>query len=106
MGGDCTNPAFRQHCTGKFSQGVTTVVIGQDNGGQLTLTVGNQSTRKLRPYQGRTFVIDEPDGFRVEFHPGPDGDVDELSFHLPNGTLTARRAQGVAPRSLEQRPIG
>jgi hypothetical protein len=24
--GDCTNPAFRHHCTGTFSQGATTVV--------------------------------------------------------------------------------
>jgi CubicO group peptidase (beta-lactamase class C family) len=90
--GDCTNPAFRQHCTGTFSQGATTVVVGQDNDGQLTLTVGSQPTCKLRPYQGRTFVIDEPGGFRVEFHRGPDGEVDELFFHQPNGTLVARRA--------------
>jgi len=35
--GDCLNPAFRQHCTGTFiSQGITTVVVGQDNDGQLT----------------------------------------------------------------------
>lgn len=66
--GDCTNPTFRQHCTGTFSHGVTTVVVGQDNDGQLTLTAGNQPTYKLRPYQSRTFVIDELEGFRVEFH--------------------------------------
>ena len=29
-GGDCTKPAFRQHCTGTFSWGGTTVVVGQD----------------------------------------------------------------------------
>ena len=57
--GDCTNPTFRQHCTGTFSQGITTVVVGQDNDGQLTLRVGSQPTYKLRTYQGRTFVIDE-----------------------------------------------
>jgi len=90
--GDCTNPAFRQHCTGTFSQGVTTVVVGQDKDGQLTLTIGSQPIHKLRPYQGRTFVIDEPEGFRVEFHVGPDGEVDELFFHQPNATLVARRA--------------
>src|SRR5216683_6096345 len=89
--GDCTNPAFRQHCTGTFSQGVTTVVVGQDKDGQLTLTIGSQPIHKLRPYQGRTFVIDEPEGFRVEFHVGPDGEVDELFFHRPNATLVARR---------------
>ena len=90
--GDCTNPAFRQHCTGTFSHGGTTVVVGQDNDRQLTLTVGSQPTYKLRPYQSRTFVIDELEGFRVECHLGPDGEVDELIFHQPNGTFVARRA--------------
>jgi CubicO group peptidase (beta-lactamase class C family) len=91
--GDCTSPAFRQHCTGAFVyQGITTVVVGQDSDGQLTLTLGSQPTYKLRPYQSRTFVIDELEGFRVEFHVGPDGKVDELIFHQPNGTFVARRA--------------
>ena len=91
--GDCTNPAFRQNCTGTFNrQGVTTVVVGLDNDGQLTLTIGSQPTYNLRPYQSRTFVTDEPEGFRVEFHLGPDGEVDELFFHQPNGTFVARRA--------------
>jgi CubicO group peptidase (beta-lactamase class C family) len=90
--GDCTNSAFRQHCTGRFSQGATTVVVGQDNDGQLTLIVGSQPTYKLRPHQNQTFVIDELEGFRVEFHLGPDGKVDELIFHQPNGTFVARRA--------------
>ena len=90
--GDCTNPAFRQHCTGTFSQGATTVVVGQDKDGHLTLTVGSQQAYKLRPYQSRAFVIDELEGFRVEFHLGPDGEVDELFFHQPNGTFVARRA--------------
>jgi len=47
--GDCTSPAFRQHCTGTFSYGGTTVVVGQDKDGQLTLTIGSQPTYKLRP---------------------------------------------------------
>ncbi len=34
--GDCTNPAFRQRCTGTFRQGSTTVVVAQDNNGELT----------------------------------------------------------------------
>jgi Domain of unknown function (DUF3471)/Beta-lactamase len=90
--GDCTNPAFRQNCTGTFNrQGVTTIVVGLDNDGQLTLTIGSQPTYKLRPYQSRSFVTDEPEGFRVEFHFGPDGVVDELFFHQPNGTFVARR---------------
>jgi hypothetical protein len=61
--GDCTNPAFRQHCTGTFSQGATNVVVRQDKDGQLVLTVGSQPTYKLRPYQSRTFAIDELEGF-------------------------------------------
>jgi hypothetical protein len=89
---DCTNSAFRQHCIGTYSHGGTTVVVGQDNDGQLTLTVGSQPTYKLRPYQSRTFVIDDLEGFGVEFHLGPDGEVDELFFHQPNGTFVARRA--------------
>jgi CubicO group peptidase (beta-lactamase class C family) len=90
--GDCMNPAFRLHCIGTFSQGVTTVVVGQDNDGQLTLTVGSQPTYKLRPYQSRTFVIDELEVFQVEFHLGPDGEANELILHQPNGTFVARRA--------------
>jgi len=91
--GDCTRSAFRQHCTGAFvCQGITIVVVGQDSDGQLTLTLGSQPTYKLRPYQGRTFVIDELEGFRVEFHLGPDAKVDELILHQPNGTFVARRA--------------
>jgi hypothetical protein len=89
--GDCMHPAFRQHCTGMFSQGVTTVVVGQDSDEQLTLTVGSQPTYKLRPYQSRTFVIVEREGVRVEFHLGPDGEAAELIFHQPNGTFDARR---------------
>ena len=38
------------------------------------------------------FVIDELGGFRVEFHLGPDRDVNELFFRHPNGTFVARRA--------------
>jgi hypothetical protein len=72
-----------QHCTGTFSQGVTTVVVGQDNDGQLTLTVGRQPTYKLRPYQSRTFVIDELEGFRVEFSQtsAGNGTMSSLSPH-------------------------
>ena len=79
----------------RFSHGLTTVVVGQDSDGQLTLTVGSQPTYKLRPYQSRTFVIDELAGFRVEFRRGPDGEVDELIFHQPNGTswLGERRSR-------------
>jgi hypothetical protein len=91
--GDCTDPAFRQHCTGTFSHGVAAVVVGQDSAGQLTLTYASEPTDKLRPYQSRTFVIDELEGIRVEFHLGPDGEVDELFVHRPDGTVVARRAK-------------
>jgi hypothetical protein len=83
---------LRQHCTGTFSHGGMTAVVGQDNDGQLTLTVGSQPTYKLRPHQIRTFVIVELEGFRVEFHLAPDGRVDGLIFHQPNGTFVAQRA--------------
>src|SRR5215468_3483544 len=61
--GDSMNPAFRQRCIGTYSHGATTVVVGQDSDEQLTLTVGSQPTYKLRPYQGRTFVIVELEDF-------------------------------------------
>ncbi len=89
--GDCTNPAFRRRCIGTFSHGATTVVVGQDNDRHLTLTVGSQPTYKLRPYQSRTFLIEELAGFRAEFFLGPHGEIDELIFHQPNGTFVARR---------------
>jgi len=89
--GDCTNPAFRLRCVGTFSHGAATVVVGQDSDGHLTLTVGSQPTYKLRPYQSRTFLIEEREGFRVEFHVDPHGEIDELIFHQPNGTFVARR---------------
>ena len=90
--GDCTNPAFRQHCTGAYRYAAMTVVVAQDSDGQLTLTVGSEPTYKLRPHHSRTFIRDGLEGFRVEFHLGPDGQVDELIFHQPNGTFVARRA--------------
>lgn len=91
-GGDCVDPAFRQRYSGNFSAGATMVVVAQDNDRQLTLTVGSGPTYKLHPYQNRTFVIDRLEGFRVEFHLGPDREVDELIFHQPNGTFVAPRA--------------
>src|SRR5215475_7698786 len=83
---DGTDPAVRQRCTGAFSHGQTPVIVGQDSDGQLTLTFGSQLTSKLRPYQGRTFVIDPLEGFRVEFNVRADGEIDQLTLHQPNGT--------------------
>ena len=85
------DPAFRQDCIGSFSQGLVTIVVGLDNEGQLTLTVGSQPTSKLLPYQARTFTMAGLEGFRVEFRRGPGEAVDELIFHQPNGTFAARR---------------
>jgi hypothetical protein len=68
------------------------IEVAQDNDGQLIATVANQPTYRLRPYQGGTFAIVELVGFRMEFCRGPDGMVDELIFHQPNGTFPARRA--------------
>ena len=90
--GDCMDPAFRKDCIGSFSQGLVTIVVGLDNDGQLTLTVGTQPTSKLLPYQARTFAMAGLEGFRVEFRRGPGEAVDELIFHQPNGTFAARRA--------------
>jgi CubicO group peptidase (beta-lactamase class C family) len=90
--GDCTNPAFCRHCTGTFGQGGATSIVGQDEDGELTLMIAGQPAYTLRPYQGRTFVIGEFDQFRVEFRLGPDGGVDELVFHQPNGSFVSRRA--------------
>jgi CubicO group peptidase (beta-lactamase class C family) len=90
--GDSVDPAFRKDCIGTFSHGLTSIVVGQDKDGQLTLTVGSQPTSKLLPYQARTFALAELEGFRVEFRRGPDGAMDELIFYQPNGTFVARRA--------------
>jgi CubicO group peptidase (beta-lactamase class C family) len=88
--GDCMEPTFRKACTGTFSRPMTRIEVAQDNDGQLILTVANEPTHKLRPYHGRTFTMLV--GFRVEFRKGPDGAVDELIFHTPNGTFLAQRA--------------
>jgi hypothetical protein len=90
--GDCTNPVFRQRCTGTYRYAATSVVVAQDGDGQLTLTPVREPTYKLRPYRSRTFVIADHEGFRVEFHLGPDGQADELILHYPHGTFVARRA--------------
>jgi CubicO group peptidase (beta-lactamase class C family) len=89
--GDCKNPTFLQRCVGTFRQEGTTMVVGQENDGQLMLTVGGQPTYKLRPNQSRTFVIGEFQDFRVEFCLSPSGDVNELVFHQPNGRFVCRR---------------
>jgi CubicO group peptidase (beta-lactamase class C family) len=103
---DCMDPSFRQRCTGTYSLGITTAIVGQDSDGQLTVRVGSQPTLRLRPYQGRTFVVVELEGFRNEFSLGPDGEVDELIFHQPNGTFVARRAPAEASAESGMRESG
>ncbi|HLQ92270.1 MAG TPA: serine hydrolase [Xanthobacteraceae bacterium] len=91
--GECLDPAFRKACAGTFRHGLTTHVVGLDGDEQLILSPTNQPTYKLRPYQGRTFTIVGLEGFRVEFHRGSDGTVNEVIFHQPNGTFLARREE-------------
>src|SRR4029077_4472270 len=98
------NPAFRRHCTGTFGQGGATLIVGQDEGAELTLTIAGQPAYTLRPYQGRTFVIGEFDQFRVEFRLGPDGGVDELVFHQPNGRFVSRRKEGTGALPKRESP--
>jgi hypothetical protein len=64
--------------------------VAQEADGQLTLKPDFQPLYHLRPYQGATFDIVELEGFRVEFRRGPDGRIDELVFHQPNGTYIAK----------------
>ena len=47
--GDCMDPAFRKDCIGSFSQGLVTIVVGLDNDGQLTLTVGTSQPPSCSP---------------------------------------------------------
>ena len=90
--GDCLDLAFRKECVGIFSRPQMTIVVAQDNDGQLMLTAGSQPTYKLVPYLGCSFVIAELAGFRVEFRRRAGGTVHEVIFHQPNGTFAAPRA--------------
>ena len=46
--GDCTDPAFRQHCTGTFSAGATPVVVGQEPTKLQTLFLPEPNLRHRR----------------------------------------------------------
>ena len=59
--------------------------------GLAIAVVQNGAAALLKVYQGRTFVIGELAGFCVEFRRGPDGTVNEIIFHQPNGTFPAQR---------------
>ncbi|MGJ5177153.1 hypothetical protein ACQR1Q_00790 [Bradyrhizobium oligotrophicum] len=92
-GGDCTDPAFRAACAGRWQHGATTHVITLQDDGELTLKSDLQPLYHLRPYQGSIFSIVELEGFRLEFRRGATGAVDELVFHQPNGTFVAERIE-------------
>jgi hypothetical protein len=63
-----------------------------DAEGQLVLKPDNQPAYRLAPHQGRRFRTVELEGFVVEFS-GEGTIVDEVIFHQPNGTFTARRVE-------------
>jgi len=88
--GDCLDDAFRKACVGRYRHGSLTHMVAQEADGQLTLKPDFQPLYHLRPYQGATFDIVELEGFRVEFRRDPDGKIQELVFHQPNGTFIAK----------------
>lgn len=90
--GDCTNATFRERCIGNFKGGATTHRVMLDTGGHLVLKSDNQPAYRLAPQQGRRFRILELEGFVVEFR-GEGTIVDEVIFHQPNGTFTAKRVE-------------
>ena len=89
--GDCMDAAFREACIGRYRHGSIAHVVSKDADGQLTLKPDYQPLYQLRAYQGGIFSIVELEGFRVEFRRGPDGGIQELVFHQPNGTFIAKR---------------
>jgi CubicO group peptidase (beta-lactamase class C family) len=88
--GDCTDPAFRARCVGRFKSGAITHRLTMDSEGRLTLKPDYQPTYRLAPEQGRRFRIVELEGFVVEFG-GEESTIDEVIFHQPNGTFVAQR---------------
>ena len=94
--GDCMDAAFRDGCVGRYRHGSIAHVVSREADGQLTLKPDYQPLYHLRAYQGRIFSIVELEGFRVEFRRGPDGRIQELVFHQPNGTFIAQRDQSEA----------
>jgi CubicO group peptidase (beta-lactamase class C family) len=90
--GDCLDIAFRRRCAGDYKGGALTHRVTLDEEGHLLLKPDNQPAYRLAPEQGRRFRIVELTGFAVEFR--GDGEiVDEVVFHQPNGTFTAKRIE-------------
>jgi hypothetical protein len=88
--GDCTDQTFRKQCVGIFKNGPTAHHVTLDAEGQLVLKPDDQPSYRLAPEQGRRFRFVALDGYAVEFH-GQGANIDELIFHQPNGTFTAKR---------------
>jgi CubicO group peptidase (beta-lactamase class C family) len=91
--GDCTEATFRAQCVGIFRGGPTTHRVTLDAEGRLLLKPDNQPAYRLAPQHGRRFRIVELEGFVVEFR-GEGETVDEVIFHQPNGTFSAKRETG------------
>ena len=90
--GDCLDPAFRARCVGVFKSGSTTHRVTLDEEARLVLKPDNQPPYRLAPEQGRRFRLVELEGFAVEFR-GEATIIDEVIFHQPNGTFTAKRVE-------------
>lgn len=63
-----------------------------DAAGQLMLRISGQPSRRLLPFDRRTFDLDGLEGYRVAFRCSEAGEVESLVFHQPNGVFVARRA--------------
>lgn len=94
--GACMDPAFRKACVGDYIRGDATHVVTEDAEGQLTVKIPLQPPYRLRPHHGATFAIAELEGYRVEFHRGASGRIEELVYLQPNGTFVAKRANSTA----------
>jgi hypothetical protein len=88
--GDCTDRSFRARCVGIFKGGPSTHRLALDAEGQLVLRSDNQAACRLAPHHGRRFRVIELEGFVVEFR-GEGTIVDQMLFHQPNGTFSAKR---------------
>jgi len=87
--GECTDPAFRARCVGRFKSSVNHRVTLDSQGG-LVLKIDHQAPYRLEPLRARSFRVVELDGFVVEFR-GDGAEISAIIFHQPNGTAVAAR---------------
>ncbi|WP_245895699.1 DUF3471 domain-containing protein [Flavobacterium album] len=59
--------------------------------GKLYLFVPGQPDYELKATSTTMYVIATLDGFKVEFIPGDNGKIKELTLHQPNGKFTATK---------------